>query len=69
VTAVYKFGRVYDLETLLSSNSINQLYIRIEYLKRFRNNVRKIWKKSRTNGSFLKPRKSNCKRNSASSRR
>jgi septal ring factor EnvC (AmiA/AmiB activator) len=35
VTAVYKFGRVYDLETLLSSNSINQLYIRIEYLKRF----------------------------------
>ena len=34
VTAVYKFGRVYDLETLLSSNSINQLYIRIEYLKR-----------------------------------
>ena len=35
VTAVYKFGRVYDLETLFSSNSINQLYIRIEYLKRF----------------------------------
>jgi murein hydrolase activator len=35
VTAVYKFGRVYDLETLLSSNSINQLYVRIEYLKRF----------------------------------
>lgn len=35
VTSVYKFGRVYDLETLLSSNSVNQLYIRIEYLKRF----------------------------------
>jgi septal ring factor EnvC (AmiA/AmiB activator) len=35
VTSVYKFGRVYDMETLLSSNSINQLYIRIEYLKRF----------------------------------
>ena len=35
VAAVYKFGRVYNLETLLSSNSINQLYIRIEYLKRF----------------------------------
>jgi len=35
VTSVYKFGRVYDLETLLSSKSINQLYIRIEYLKRF----------------------------------
>ncbi len=35
VTSVYKFGRVYDFETLLSSKSINQLYIRIEYLKRF----------------------------------
>jgi septal ring factor EnvC (AmiA/AmiB activator) len=35
VTSVYKFGRIYDLETLLSSKSINQLYIRIEYLKRF----------------------------------
>lgn len=37
VTSVYKFGRIYDLETLLSSKSINQLYIRIEYLKRFSN--------------------------------
>lgn len=35
VRSVYKYGRVYDLELLFSSNSINQLYIRIEYLKRF----------------------------------
>ena len=35
VTSVYKYGKVYDLETILSSNSINQLYIRIEYMKRF----------------------------------
>jgi len=35
VRSVYKNGRVYDLELLFSSNSINQLYIRIEYLKRF----------------------------------
>ncbi|MFA6457231.1 MAG: peptidoglycan DD-metalloendopeptidase family protein [Bacteroidota bacterium] len=35
VASVYKFGKVYDLETILSSNSINQLYIRIEYMKRF----------------------------------
>ncbi len=35
VTSVYKYGRVYDFETLLSSKSINQLYIRIEYFKRF----------------------------------
>lgn len=41
VSSVYKFGRVYDLETILSSNSINQLYIRIEYLKRFSDQRRK----------------------------
>lgn len=35
VSSVYKYGKVYDLETILSSNSINQMYIRIEYLKRF----------------------------------
>ena len=35
VSSVYKYGKVYDLETILSSNSINQLYIRIEYLRRF----------------------------------
>lgn len=35
VTSVYKHGKVYDLETMLSANSINQLYIRIEYLRRF----------------------------------
>ncbi len=49
VSSVYKFGRVYDLETILSSNSINQLYIRIEYLKRFseqrRKDLEKIVKK------------------------
>lgn len=35
IRSVYKYGRVYDVELLFSSNSINQLYIRIEYLKRF----------------------------------
>ncbi|MBM4169961.1 MAG: hypothetical protein FJ215_12525, partial [Ignavibacteria bacterium] len=35
VRSVYKHGRVYDVELLFSSRSINQLYIRIEYLKRF----------------------------------
>ncbi len=35
VRSVYKYGRVYDVELLFSSKSINQLYIRIEYLKRF----------------------------------
>ncbi|MCX6132860.1 MAG: peptidoglycan DD-metalloendopeptidase family protein [Ignavibacteriales bacterium] len=35
VQSVYKHGRVYDLELLFSSNSVNQLSIRIEYLKRF----------------------------------
>jgi len=35
VRSVYKHGRVYDLELLFSSKSINQMYIRIEYLKKF----------------------------------
>jgi murein hydrolase activator len=35
VCSVYKNGRVYDLELLFSSKSINQLSIRIQYLKRF----------------------------------
>lgn len=35
VRSVYKHGRVYDVELLLSSKSVNQLYIRIEYLKKF----------------------------------
>lgn len=35
IRSVYKNGRVYDVELLFSSNSINQLLIRIEYLKRF----------------------------------
>lgn len=35
VRSIYKHGRVYDLELLLSSKSVNQLYIRIEYLKKF----------------------------------
>jgi murein hydrolase activator len=35
VCSVYKHGRVYDLELLFSSRSINQLSIRIQYLKRF----------------------------------
>lgn len=37
VRSVYKNGRVYDLELLFSSKSINQLYIRLEYMKRFSN--------------------------------
>ena len=35
IRSVYKYGRVYDVELLFSSKSVNQLYIRIEYLKRF----------------------------------
>ena len=35
VRSVYKNGRVYDIELLFSSSSINQLSIRIEYLRRF----------------------------------
>lgn len=35
VTAVYKAGRIHDVELLLMSSSVNQFLIRTEYLKRF----------------------------------
>lgn len=35
VSSVYKTGRMHDLELLLSSTSVNQFYVRTEYLKRF----------------------------------
>jgi septal ring factor EnvC (AmiA/AmiB activator) len=37
IRSIYKNGRVYDLELLFSSKSVNQLYIRLEYMKRFSN--------------------------------
>ncbi len=53
VRSVYKNGRVYDLELLFSSQSINQLYIRIEYLRRFSDqrakDLRKIMEKKDEN--------------------
>lgn len=51
VTSVYKNGRVYDVELLFSSKSVNQLLIRIEYMKRFSNqraeDLRRIVEKKR----------------------
>lgn len=35
VKSVYTNGKTYDFETLISSSSINQLYIRLTYLKSF----------------------------------
>lgn len=35
VSSLYRYGRTYDLELLLSSKSLNQAMIRSEYLKRF----------------------------------
>ncbi len=35
VSTLYRNGRTYDLELLLSSRSVNQMLIRSEYLKRF----------------------------------
>lgn len=35
VTSVYKYGRLHDMELVLTAKSINQLAIRIEYLRRF----------------------------------
>jgi len=41
VVSIYKRGRTRDLELLLSANSINQVYIRNQYLKRFTNQRRR----------------------------
>lgn len=35
VTSVYKYGRLHDMELVLTAKSVNQLAIRIEYLRRF----------------------------------
>jgi murein hydrolase activator len=35
VTSVYKSGRTQDLELLLTAQSVNQFYVRTEYLRRF----------------------------------
>jgi septal ring factor EnvC (AmiA/AmiB activator) len=46
VRAVYKSGRTHDTELLLTSGSLNQFYVRNEYLQRFaaqrKNDARKI---------------------------
>ena len=41
VVSIYKRGRTRDLELLISANSINQVYIRNQYLKRFTNQRRR----------------------------
>lgn len=46
VASAYKAGQLHDIELLLASRSINQLYIRAEYLRRFseqrKNDIGKI---------------------------
>ena len=41
VVSIYKRGRTPDLELLISAHSINQVYIRNQYLKRFTNQRRR----------------------------
>jgi septal ring factor EnvC (AmiA/AmiB activator) len=41
VVSIYKRGRTPDLELLITSHSINQVYIRNQYLKRFTNQRRR----------------------------
>ena len=41
VVSIYRRGRMRDFELLLSSHSINQVYIRNQYLKRFTNQRRR----------------------------
>jgi septal ring factor EnvC (AmiA/AmiB activator) len=41
VSNVYRYGRTYDLELLLTSKSLNQVLVRAEYLRRFSNQRKK----------------------------
>jgi septal ring factor EnvC (AmiA/AmiB activator) len=41
VSSIYRTGRTHDLELLLSSQSINQFYLRTSYLRRFSNQRKK----------------------------
>lgn len=49
ITALYKNGKTYDMELLLTSRSLNQALIRSEYLKRFseqrKKDIQKIFEK------------------------
>jgi septal ring factor EnvC (AmiA/AmiB activator) len=38
IISMYKRGKTRDMELVFSSSSLNQMYIRLEYLKRFTNN-------------------------------
>ena len=59
ITSVYKYGRLYDLEQLLTSKSINQLAIRIEYLRRFTDQRKKDLGNIARNKSQLEHESSN----------
>lgn len=45
IISMYKRGKTRDLELVFSSNSLNQMYIRVEYLKRFTDNRIEEFKK------------------------
>ena len=45
IISMYKRGKTRDLELVFSSTSLNQMYIRVEYLKRFTNNRIEEFKK------------------------
>ncbi|MDA0986230.1 MAG: peptidoglycan DD-metalloendopeptidase family protein [Bacteroidetes bacterium] len=53
VKNVYTKGRTYDFETLISSTSINQLYIRLTYLKSFSDQRRKDLQDIRSHKDIL----------------
>ena len=69
VRSVYKNGRVYDLELLFSSKSINQLSIRIQYLKRFSEQRARDLRSIQANKDSLEQRNADLQQTLASERR
>ena len=69
VASVYKAGHTHDLELLLSSKSINQFYIRAEYLKRFSTQRKKDAEKITTKKTELEESQAKLQRQLGEERR
>ena len=61
VTSAYKTGQLHDIELLLASRSINQFYVRAEYLRRFSEQRKIDMTGSGTRRTRLKISSRNCR--------
>lgn len=69
VSSVYKSGTMYDVELLITSASINQFFIRTEYLKRFSEQRRKDARKINTKKSEIEDQQAHLQQQLGEQRR